>query len=58
MKRWVSFSAIKNAVTMEQALARYGIFLKTAGLDTLRGQCPLPTHESDSVHSFFGRYTA
>jgi DNA primase len=52
MKRWVSFSAIKNTVTMEQALARYGILLKAAGLDTLRGQCPLPTHESDSVHSF------
>jgi len=52
MKRWVSFSEIKNKVTMEQALARYGIFLKAAGLDTLRGQCPLPTHESGSVHSF------
>ena len=52
MKRSVSFSAIKSAVTMEQALARYGILLKAAGLDTLRGQCPIPTHESDSVHSF------
>ncbi len=52
MRRWVSFSAIKNAVTMEQALARYGILLKPAGFDTLRGPCPLPMHESDSVHSF------
>jgi len=52
MKRWISFSAIKNAVTMQHTLTRYGIFLKAAGLDALRGQCPLPTHESDSVHSF------
>jgi DNA primase len=52
MKRWVSFSEIKSAVTMEQALSRYGIFLKAAGLDTLRGQCPLPTHETGSAHSF------
>jgi DNA primase len=52
MKRWVNFGAIKNAVTMEQALARCGILLKAAGLDTLRGQCPLPMHESDSSHSF------
>jgi DNA primase len=52
MKRSVSFVAIKNAVTMEHALARYGILLKPAGFDTIRGQCPLPMHESDSVYSF------
>jgi DNA primase len=46
---WVDFKAIKQAVTMEQVLARYGIKLKRAGKE-LRGRCPI--HQGDGTDSF------
>ena len=52
MKQWVNFRAVKNSVTMEQALARYSILLKAAGADIIRGRCPLPMHESEAAFSF------
>jgi CHC2-type zinc finger protein len=52
MKQWVNFRAVKNSVTMEQALARYSILLKAAGADIIRGRCPLPMHESKAAFSF------
>src|SRR5277367_420652 len=50
---WVSFDEIKKTVSLQMALDHYGIRLRGAGLNTLRGKCPLPTHASKtSTESF------
>jgi DNA primase len=43
---WVDFKLIKASVSMEMALGRYGIRLRRVSRDYLRGECPLPTHQS------------
>lgn len=43
---WVDFKAVKNAVSMEAVLARYGVKVCRANKDHVRGKCPLPTHTS------------
>ena len=40
------FRYIKEHVSIEQVLCRYGIQLRSAGAGNLRGRCPLPTHTS------------
>ncbi|MEO8594314.1 MAG: toprim domain-containing protein [Candidatus Solibacter sp.] len=50
---WVDYRAVKANVSMEMALATYGIHLHRLDRDYLRGRCPLPTHESKtSLQSF------
>jgi DNA primase len=50
---WVDYRAVKAAVSMEMALANYGIQLHRLDRDYLRGRCPLPAHTSKSSrHSF------
>ncbi len=52
-QQWVSFQAIKQAVSMEMALANYGVMLHRVDRWYLRGRCPLPTHRSGgSAQSF------
>ena len=51
-KDWVDFKAVKDAVTLEMALAHFNIALKSVNDFTLRGRCPLPTHVGDSGSSF------
>jgi DNA primase len=47
MKRgWVDYRAVKAAVSMEMALANYGVLLQHVGGGCLRGRCPLPPHSS------------
>ena len=46
---WVDFKAIKQSVTMEQILGRYGVKLKRIGKE-LRGRCPI--HQGDGTDSF------
>ena len=46
---WGDYRAVKAAVSMEMALANYGVLLQHVGDGCLRGRCPLPTHSS--VHS-------
>jgi len=41
---WVEYRAVKAAVSMEMALANYGVLLQHVGGGCLRGRCPLPTH--------------
>jgi hypothetical protein len=49
---WVDFKAVKHAVSMEMALAYYGVMLRRIHGSCLRGRCPLPTHASrNSVQS-------
>jgi DNA primase len=40
------FRHIKEHVSIEQVLSRYGVKLRSAGPGNLRGRCPLPTHTS------------
>ncbi len=50
---WVSFEEIKNTVTLQMALDRYGIMLRRVNAHSLRGRCPLPMHHSEnSTESF------
>jgi DNA primase len=50
---WVDFREIKQTVAINQVLSHYGIKLRPAGPNQLRGRCPLPTHTSkQSADSF------
>lgn len=42
-KDWVDYTAVKEAVSLEMALAHYQIELRKVNTFTLRGKCPLPT---------------
>jgi hypothetical protein len=43
---WVDFKAVKQAVSVEMALAHYGVTLRRIHGPYLRGRCPLPSHTS------------
>jgi hypothetical protein len=43
---WVDFKTVKHAVSMEMALAYYGVMLRRIHGPCLRGRCPLPSHLS------------
>jgi DNA primase len=45
---WVNFRTVKARITMEVALASYGVMLRRVDASYLRGRCPLPTHSSKS----------
>lgn len=50
---WVDFHAVKAAVSMEMALAQYGVMMHRVNQCHIRGRCPLPTHASkNSAQSF------
>lgn len=53
MKDWVSFDEIKKQVPLESVINRYGILLRKVGPYILRGQCPLPSHGSESSRDSF-----
>ena len=46
MTAWVEFAAIKREVGIAQVLEHYRVRMKPVGRHTLRGRCPLPTHQS------------
>jgi len=50
---WVDFKALKQTVSMEMAVACYGVMLRRVNGSYLRGRCPLPTHRSKSSHQTF-----
>jgi DNA primase len=50
---WVDFKVLKRLVSIEMAIAYYGLTLRRVHGAYLRGRCPLPTHGSkSSVQSF------
>ena len=49
----VNFRAVKSAVSMEMALAHYGVMLHRLDRCYLRGHCPLPNHASKSSKQSF-----
>jgi DNA primase len=53
MKSWVEFRTVKNLVSMEMALAHYGVMLHRIAHCYLRGRCPLPTHASKGSRQSF-----
>jgi len=50
---WVSFDEIKRLVPLKAVIDRYGIELRPAGPNKLRGKCPLPTHGSQKSNISF-----
>lgn len=50
---WVDFKAVKHVVSMEMALAHYGVRLHRLDRCYLRGRCPLPAHTSKSSRQSF-----
>jgi DNA primase len=50
---WVSFDEIKRTVSLHMVIERYGIALRRVGPNTLRGKCPLPTHNSEKSKESF-----
>lgn len=53
MSGWVEFAAIKREVGIVQVLEHYRVLLKPVGNHTLRGRCPLPTHQSEVSRESF-----
>ena len=49
-KDWVDFKAVKQAVSMEMVLDRYGINWLRKNRDELRGRCPI--HKGEGERSF------
>lgn len=52
-RAWVDYRAVKAAVSMQMALASYGIRLQHLDSEYLRGRCPLPAHTSKSSRQSF-----
>lgn len=50
---WVNYRTVKNAVSIEMSLARYGIMLRRVDRCYLRGRCPLPNHPSNGSRLSF-----
>lgn len=53
-KDWVDFQEVKAAVSVEMALAHYGVTLRRVNKHSLRGACPLPIHPKGSNQKSFG----
>ena len=47
---WVDFKVVKEAVTMEMILGRYGVNWLRKSKDELRGRCPV--HQGDGESAF------
>src|SRR5258708_20812717 len=42
---WIDFKNVRQSVSLEALLSRYGVQMHPSGRTTLRGQCPLPSHD-------------
>jgi hypothetical protein len=47
------FKSLKQRISIDQVLARYGVKLRRVGPHTLYGRCPLPTHTSRQSRQSF-----
>ena len=50
---FLDFKAIKARVAIADILARYQVSLVRVNQTSLKGNCPLPTHSSESKNTFF-----
>jgi DNA primase len=55
---FVDFRAVKERISIQAVLDHYGIKLRRANQNSLRGACPLPTHSSEKSSESFGVQTA
>jgi DNA primase len=51
-ENWLDFKAIKERVPLVQVLTRYNVQLKRVNSESLKGNCPLPSHTSKSKDTF------
>jgi len=51
-ENWLDFKAIKERVPLAQVLASYKVQLKRVNSESLKGNCPLPSHTSKSKDTF------
>src|SRR5579871_1317694 len=54
---FVDFKEIKQRVSIEDVLGRYGVQLRRVNQNSLRGRCPLPTHSSAKSAESFSAHT-
>src|SRR5690349_3248037 len=45
--QWVDFTTVKESVSLERVLAHYQIQLRRVNKNSLRGRCPLPSHNQE-----------
>ena len=50
---WVDYKAVKQAVSIDMAIAYYGLMVRRIHGPYLRGRCPLPSHTSKSSTQSF-----
>ena len=50
---WVDYKTVKQAVSIEMAIAYYGLMVRRIHGPYLRGRCPLPSHTSQSSTQSF-----
>jgi DNA primase len=50
---WVDYKTVKKAVSIEMAIAYYGLMVRRIHGPYLRGRCPLPSHTSKSSTQSF-----
>ncbi len=51
MAGWIDFKTVRTLYTMENLLSKYNVSTRRVG-NGLRGNCPLPTHSSDTKGTF------
>jgi len=54
---FVDFRIVKQRVSMQAVLDHYSIRLRRANQNSLRGKCPLPSHQSKTSTESFGVQT-
>jgi DNA primase len=50
---WIDFKAVKERVSLAQVIATYNVQLKRVNAESLKGNCPLPSHTSKSKDTFY-----
>ncbi len=53
-QRWIDFRQLKDDIAIEQVFQHYGLSFRKTGQSEVRGQCPLPTHQSTDSKDSFG----
>jgi DNA primase len=50
---WIDFKSVKERTSLVQVLATYNVQLKRVNSESLKGNCPLPSHTSKSKDTFY-----
>jgi hypothetical protein len=52
-QEWVDFKAVKERSALPAVAARYNVQLRRVNSQSLKGNCPLPSHTSKSTDTFY-----